>query len=152
MSSYFSSIGVRANGQSVTYEWFNALRTAGAAIEALLSSLASAETEMTIANNQAAANITGVVYSGATYAGYELRAFYRRKTDSSERVGHVTVKASYRTLTTVWEISEVVEGGDASGITFSIDTATGQLKYATDNQAGANYVGELKHRVTTYAI
>jgi hypothetical protein len=146
----FNDIPLRANGQKFYYHWFNALRTAGVAIENFLGGGFIIETSFTLANNQAvAANVTGLVIDSASYKAAHIFVRIQRKTDSSEVVSVGVLKAVYRTATTTWEILDELSG-DYTGVTFSI-TSAGQVKYTSTNIAGTNYTGTMKFKAITFA-
>lgn len=99
------------------------------------------EATVSLANNQSATNLTGVSFDNTVSRGGIVEMYIRRKTDSSERNCHRILKVSYDTTATAWRIDEDTEdnNGTASGVTLSL--SGGQVQYATDNQAGSNYVG-----------
>jgi hypothetical protein len=99
------------------------------------------ESTVSLANNQAATNLTGVLFDNTVHRGAIIEMYIRRKTDSSERNCHRLLKVSYDTTAAAWRIDEDTEenNGTASGVTLSL--SSGQVQYATDNQAGTNYAG-----------
>jgi hypothetical protein len=108
--------------------------------------------EVSLLNNQATPlSITGEVLDYLTYKSAKIFYEIYRKTDSGERIFNGYLTAVYVSNTATWEVSDkgVSEGEDGAGgftghgVTFSV-TAAGQLKYISDNMAGANYEGTLK--------
>lgn len=147
----FESIALRENGQKILYSWFNALRTAGVAIESFLGSSFIAETEATIANGQGGAtDVTGLLLDSAEVGSAIISTEIRRKTDSNESVSVGHLLARYLEATSTWAIEDVLSG-DASGVTFSI-TAGGQVQYTSDTLAGTNYAGTMKFKAITFDI
>lgn len=98
-----------------------------------------------ILNNQASpVDLVSVVFDKAEFSSAIITGELRRKTDSGEVLSTLTLIAQYRSVTDDWIISA---GPDVSelpiGVVFSI-TSAGQVKYTSDNLAGANYVGVYK--------
>jgi len=146
----FSEIPVRAAG-AVNVSWWNALKTAGEAIEGFLGTGLVAETAFTVANNQVgAASVTGLVVDKTLYKSAKAFVEVRRKTDTNEVVCNGLLTLIYRDLTSAWEVVESWDG-DAHGLTLTI-TAGGQVQYASDNMSGANYTGKLKFKLMTFSV
>jgi hypothetical protein len=102
-------------------------------------------TSQTLSNNVAATNVTGALLSSATYRGAIIEMEVSRVTASSERRSLITFSVQYKaSATSGWYISrydeDVMDTSAESGVTLTI-TLAGQVQYATDNQAGASYVG-----------
>ena len=112
------------------------------------SAPSDASTSQTLANNQAAADVTSMLFSSATYRGVVVEIEVSRKTASSERRGFVTLRLVYDTTAASWVIVDVTEDntGTDLGVTWTV-TAAGQVKYATDNQSGASYAGTGKWKI-----
>ncbi len=143
----FSDIGVRSNGQRVTREWFNALRTAGIAVETFLGGGFSGGNTFTIADAQASpANITSLIFSSASVRtaviDYQI---YRSHTADFVEVG---VLHAYFTTSDGWQINRAFYSGEA-GVAFSIDNSTGQVKYTSDDKAGALVASTMKYNYRT---
>lgn len=106
----------------------------------------SDETQFTIANNQAvAANITGLILDKNTYRDARIEMSITRQTAS------VTELRCYKTVIPyyengAWAINQSDDGSDA-GVTISIDSSTGQLKYTSTNMAGLSYVGKMRYKI-----
>jgi hypothetical protein len=95
-----------------------------------------------LANNQvAAANVTGLVFSSATYQAVHIGVYIKRKTDTaaSDLYETGTLYMFYDFADATWRYSFTSVGDDA-GIEFSV-TAGGQIQYTSTNIAGANYTG-----------
>lgn len=105
-------------------------------------------TSQTLANNQAATDVTGLLFSSSTYRGAVVEVEVKRKTDSTERRGFVTLRLVYDSTAAAWTLLSVDEDntGTDLGVTWT-STSAGQVKYATDNQAGTNYAGTGKWRI-----
>lgn len=154
MSDLATSIPVRSNGDTVFASWWNLLRTwliyffGGGAIP---------ETQFTVANNQGvAADVTGLVFTAASYRSAEVEYELSRKTDtaSSEVRAIGRLRLAYRAEGTAWAILGEEYHGDEidglpAGVTFSI-TSAGQVQYTSTNISGSNYVGTLKFRARTF--
>lgn len=153
--SLFSSLPVRSNGggeeNRVTASWFNAIRSA---LISAFGAGAIGETEFTVANNQgAAANVTGLSVSSASYRGAIVEYDVTRKTDtaSSEVRCVGTMFLQYRAESSAWEICGTSENGDDVGVTFSI-TSGGQVQYTSTNISGSNYAGKMNFRVRSFDV
>ncbi len=147
----FSDIAVRENGQDVTYSWFNALRTAGMALAAFMGAGFIQETSFTIANNQgAAADVTGLSVSSASYKFLQVFVSIRRKTAtaSSEVLALGRLSLMYREETSAWDLVPVFDGDDV-GVTFTI-SAGGQVQYTSTSIAGSSYSGTMKFKAISF--
>lgn len=150
----FSTIPVRTNGPQILASWFNALRTAGMALESFLGGGFIGATEFTIANGQAsAANVTGLSFSGASYRTVVIYyQVYRNTTGGSgvERVQSGMMIANYKTVAATWEITMGPAVGDA-GVEFSI-TSAGQVQYVSDTQAGTPATSKMTFTSMTMGV
>lgn len=100
-------------------------------------------TELTIANAQTAATLTGLLLDSTSYKSVRIFGELRRKTDSSEVVKNGWLVAVYKDSTAAWEITEELQGeGDDVGVTFAMDGS--QVEYTSSNQTGGNYTGTFK--------
>jgi hypothetical protein len=149
----FSSIPTRLNGPSIMAEWFNALRTAGIAVESFLGTVTGLTT-FTIVNNQvAAANVTGLLFDGTTVKMAVVDYRIRRRTSgggADERVQGGSFVALYKPTAATWSITPGPQSGDDAGVTFSITNA-GQVQYVSDNQSGTADESILKYTVRALA-
>lgn len=134
----FSDIPARENGPAIEASWFNALRTAGIALEAFLGSVIGLTT-FTIANNQAApANVTGLSFNGTSVKMAVIDYRIRRNTTgagATERVQGGSMVAMYSAAAGTWSLTSQAQSGDDAGVSFSI-TAGGQVQYVSDSQTG----------------
>lgn len=148
----FSDIPLRENGIKILFGWFDVIRSAGVALEAKVTSFLGAnviaQTTATIANNQAsAANVAGLLLDSTKGKVAHIYAHVRRKTDDGEKVAGGMLTALYRESTALWDVEPVdAISGDDDGVVFSIVAGTGQVQYASDNMAGANYAGSISFR------
>lgn len=112
-------------------------------------------TPFSIVNNQSsAANVTGLLFAGATYRSvfiwYEV---YRNTTaaGATERIQSGLLVLNYKTVANTWDITEVFRLGEA-GVTFDVDYATtpgsAQVTYTSDNQTGTAATSRLKALVS----
>lgn len=124
----FSSLPLRTNGTKILRSWFNDIRTAGLALE----TGATANNSFVIANNQSsAATVTSAILSSASYTSGQIYAEIKR----GSTVQIVNIFMYYNG--TIWAVEQIGLAGSSIGVTFSIDTSTGQLKYtSTDTSAG----------------
>lgn len=120
----FSDIPDRTNGTRILRGWFNDLRDAGI----LVAGGATTTNSFVIANNQSsAASVTSAVLSSANFTSWQIIAEIKRSTT----VEIIRINAYYNG--TVWAVEYNGLAGTDSGVTFSIDTSTGQLKYTSTN-------------------
>jgi hypothetical protein len=95
----------------------------------------------TIANNQASfANITPLLFTGPATAGVHVRYTIKRKTDAASKQETGVLLLTYDEFNGSWNYS--AEGSGDSGVLFDIN-ASGQVRYTSDNIAGANYSGSI---------
>lgn len=147
---FFSDIPIRENGQIFYHHWFNALRTAGMAIESFLGSGYIAESSVTVANGQAvAANVTSLLFSSSSVKSAVIWGTVRRKTASNEVVSVGVLKVIYRAATSTWELTDEL-GGDDDGVTFTI-TSAGQVQYTSNTVSGSSYVGTFTFKAVVFA-
>lgn len=109
---------------------------------------------ISLVNNQSALAISGMSFDAASFIAVSADVFISIKTDSVETVESGQLLLVYKPTTAAWDVVFNSNFDDA-GLTFSIDTTlgVGQLKYATTNVAGANYVGKLRlSNIVTHAV
>ena len=148
----FATVPVRENGQRVTEDWWNSLRTAGSALESLSGGGYIPNTEFSIANNQAATNVTGLVFAGSSYRTAFIDYQVYRTTSTTERVESGVLVANYKTVAAAWYIDNLGGFLGDSGVTFTI-TASGQVQAASDNMSsGSAYTGKIIFRARTISV
>ena len=111
------------------------------------------ETSFSLANAQAATDVTGLLFSSASVHRAVVEFSIRRRDDSAEQdcAGRATFifKKDAATWDVQVEFSGDAESGRPCGVTLSI-TAGGQVQYETvdfNGGVGANYAGELRFDV-----
>lgn len=114
------------------------------------------QTDFLIANNQSATNVTGLIFDKTTIKAARVEYSIERKTSTQDvqEMGHFYVIHDSRD--DQWRIALGMTFFDSSGVTFSINSSTGQIQYATDDLTGSSYEGKLrfttyKHRQTAFA-
>jgi hypothetical protein len=106
----------------------------------------SAPVTQTLANNQAATNITSLSFDNTIYRGAVVEMDVSRKTASSERRGMKKLVFVYDTTALAWAVVDSEDNtGTDTGVTISM--SGDQVQYATDNQAGASYAGSGKWNI-----
>jgi len=101
------------------------------------------ELQQDIDNNQASpVSLTGLLFNSANDKAAQFDFEIYRQTASGSRIEAGTCFLSYRTATSVWELSQSTQFDD-SGVTLSV-TSGGQVQYISDNFAGASYVGKIR--------
>lgn len=149
----FADIPSRSNGPAIMAEWFNAIRTAGVALESFFGTVTGL-TSFTIANNQAAAaDITGLLFDGTSVKMAVVDYRIRRRTSgggADERVQGGSFVALYKQTAATWSITPGPQSGDDAGVEFSITNA-GQVQYVSDNQSGTADESILKYTVRALA-
>lgn len=147
----FSAIPVRENGQDAIAGWWNLLRTAGIFLENLVGAGAVAPTSFAIADNQsAAADITGLLFAGATYRKVIIDWYCFRATDSENKAGGGTLEMVYNPTAATWDYAELPGSGEA-GLTLSC-TAAGQVQYVSDDMTGTYDTANSKIKYTARTI
>lgn len=145
----FADIPLRQNGQEILYSWFNALRTAGTSIEGASS---IGETSFTIANGVTDQDVTGLVFDFADVGAAIIDCAIYRKTNTDNRLCTRVMFAHYNAALTAWElVDESPKGGTLDdGVSFSINTTTGQVTYTSESLAGTGYAGKMIFRARTF--
>lgn len=148
----FATIPIRANGDRVIEDWFNALRTAGIAVESLFGGGYIQETQFTVPNNQSSAiDVTGLVFAGSSYRTAYIDYQVYRTTSTDERAESGLLVANYKTTAGTWQIDNLGGYIGDSGVRFSI-TAAGQVQLASDNMSGASYSGKMRFKARTISV
>ena len=111
------------------------------------------ETEFALANNQSATDVTGLLFSSASFHRAVIEFSIRRRDDSAEQDCAGRIVAIFKKDAATWDLqveySGDAESGRPCGVTFTI-TAAGQIQYATvdfNGGVGANYAGYLRFDV-----
>lgn len=145
----FSSIPIRGYAK-VDPSWWNALRSAGVALEGISGGGLITNTAFTFANGASLANVTGLVFSTST--GKSARAWIsvRRTTATTDIYSEVELWLTYKASTASWQISDVIRHGDDDGITWSI-TSAGQVQYVSSSMTGGSYSGVSSFSAVTAA-
>lgn len=109
--------------------------------------------DFVIANNQAAQNITSLIFDKTKFKSAVIEYDMYRKTDAPTEVScYGKVVAMFKPVANAWAILPPEEIGDDCGVTFTIDAATGQVKYTSSDIVGANYSGLMRIKVTRFKI
>lgn len=109
-------------------------------------------TSQTLANAQAATNITGLLLDNTLFRGYVVEMDISRKTASSERRAMKRLVFLWDTTAAAWTVCDTEDNtGTDSGVTISMSSQ--QVQYATDSQAGSSYAGTGKWKIVRrYAV
>ncbi len=111
------------------------------------------ETQFALANAQATANVTGLLFSSAAFRSVVIEYDITRKTDTgSSEVRRVAGKLVlvFSEETSNWTLESDEFSGSLAGVTLTVTTA-GQVQYATTDITGANYVGVINFKnITTF--
>lgn len=144
-----SDIPIRSNGQTVDASWWNIIRTI---LIDVFASIIPNEFQVTIANNAGATAISGLIFSSGTTHAVRLITTIYRQTDAPTQIRSFTKLFATFKPTAGWAI-DYQHIGDDPGVTFTINTTTGQISYASTNIAGANYVGKMRYKTTdTFSV
>lgn len=112
------------------------------AIKSLIALGGDAQINQSIANNQAATDVTGLIFNKANIKSAHIAWNLERKTDTQNEQESGWLYVYHDSADDVWRISTQSVGDDA-GVTFTI-TAAGQVQYASDDLTGTNYSGNLR--------
>lgn len=111
------------------------------------------ETSFSLLNAQAATDVTGLLFSSATFHRAVIEFAIRRRDDSAEQDCAGRIIAVFKKDAATWDLQVEyagdTESGQPCGTTLSI-TAAGQIQYQTvdfNGGVGANYAGELRFDV-----
>lgn len=141
----FSDIPVRSNGQTVTYAWFNTIRTY---LVNFFGSSTISETQVSLSNNDGPTDVTGLSFDGTVIRTAKIEYQVYRKTDSLEYVESGIYIANYKTEAGEWYIEHMgAAGNSGTAITISTTTGIGQVQSTTDNMSGSNYSGYIRYKV-----
>lgn len=105
-------------------------------------------TTFTIDNNiTSETNITGLIFASASVKFAKIKYFIIRKDAGEELLEEGTLKAFFKN--SAWSLS-FEKDFDDSGVTFTIDSTSGQIKYQSTNMAGGTYSGSLVYKIERY--
>lgn len=138
----FVAIPIRTEADPVNVSWWNALRTAGIAIE---NNVLPA-TAFTVANNQvAAANVTSMTIDSAEYTSAKIKIELKRSDATPTSVMAIIYLHVYYKGST-WYLIQEDTSLDDCGVVFSITTSVGvgQVQYTSTDLAGGSYSGSMK--------
>lgn len=93
------------------------------------------QTDLTLVNNSSGV-VTGALLDKTIYRSARFVWQAHRKTNSSELAQMGSCMLIYDG--TNWNIYDGAASGVDAGVTFTINTSTGQVSYATTNQTGTN--------------
>lgn len=104
----------------------------------------SAPSSFTINNNQAALNLTGLIFDKAITSSVRIMVDIFRRTDTQDvrETGHLFLSLDIESNNWLDPVLNTFFGD--TNVTFTIDPVTGQLKYATNDLTGAGYSGILR--------
>ncbi|CAK9250669.1 unnamed protein product [Sphagnum jensenii] len=103
-------------------------------------------------NNASATAITGAMFSSSSFWEIDLPYFIERRSASQTYTQRGTLVLKYDVDTSLWVVDNFVLSGNSgptSGVTFSVNTSTGQVYYASDNMSSTGYVGNLIIQAST---
>lgn len=97
------------------------------------------QTQFTIADSQSTTNVTGCVFSKATYLSVWLQmTIYRSASGGSTRAETMLVRLINDGTDWVMDQSSVAApASDDAGVDFSVVASTGQVQYASDANGGS---------------
>lgn len=100
----------------------------------------------TLLNNVSATLITNAKFDSAVFWEVDLEYFIERRSTSYGYVQRGTLICKFDFNSSLWSITNNILAGSSgpdTGVTFTINSSTGQVYYASDNMAGSSYVGNL---------
>jgi hypothetical protein len=125
-------------------------------LQAITGLAQNSTNQFVLANNQVgAANITGMIFDKTIYKSAEIEFDLYRKDAVKEVSVMGRMYAIFKPVANTWEIFGPTIDGDLTndhGVVFTIDAATGQVQYTSDNFAGGSYVGLLRFRMKRFKL
>lgn len=100
----------------------------------------------TLLNNVGATAINGAVFASSAFWEVDLEYFATRRSTAGNFEERGTLFCIFNSQSQIWTIDKLVESGSSgptTGVAFTIDPASGQVYYASDNLGGTGYVGNL---------
>ena len=91
----------------------------------------------------AATDITNLIFNKANVKSATMVFDIFRRTDSGEVNEMGAIHAIYKPEADIWAMTYDSQFDDA-GVILTIDTATGQIKYTSNDLVGGNYSGNIK--------
>lgn len=108
------------------------------------------EAIQTIANNTTNGNVTAALFVGTTHPSFKIEFDLYRKTDTpTELRSSGVLKGLYKPVLASWTLILESESGDELDVEFNI-TSGGQVRYTSSNLAGANYVGQMRFKISRF--
>lgn len=100
------------------------------------------------------ANITGLILDKTKYKSAVITCDVYRKTATLEYSTIVILSLIYFPVLNQWKLAPVEEKspGPLSGVTFAVDSTTGQVSYKSSNMAGGTYDGYLRYKLSRFNI
>lgn len=144
MSSYFSNLPTRANGQTVDASWWNSIKAVGVLVEGLITALvgdggSTAEEIVQIGNNETGENVVGLIASDE-YRLTRVKYWVRRvATDVVMEAGELLILYDG---TNFHLGRHSIETSTTAGMSFAVNASTGQVTYDSSNMAGSYDVDE----------
>lgn len=135
---YFDSIPVRSNGDTILASWFNTIRTylvdyfGGETIQ---------QTSFAGASGQSGANVTGLIFDNSSTESATVEYTVKTATYFEKGSFNLIWNGS------AWSIHQGAISGDNSGITFDVNTSTGQVTYSSGGETST-----IKFKATTFNI
>jgi len=105
----------------------------------------------TLLNSASATAITNAIFP-TTFWAIDLPYFIERRSATQTYLQRGTLVVKYDIDTALWSVDDFVlsgSSGPTTGVTFSINTGTGQVYYASDTMNTTGYVGNLIIQAST---
>jgi hypothetical protein len=102
-------------------------------------------------NGAAATAINGALFSTSFWA-IDLPYLIERRSSTQTFIQRGTVVLKYDIDTALWSVDNFIlsgSSGPSSGVTFSVNSSTGQVYYASDSLSSTGYVGNLIIQAST---
>lgn len=97
-------------------------------------------------NNVGATVINSAIFNSAFFWGVDLPYYIERRSTAGEYVQRGVLILVFEESSSTWLLTDNIASGSSgavTGVTFTIDPASGQVFYASDNLTGTGYVGNL---------
>jgi hypothetical protein len=123
------------------------------AVQAALSTFNQSTTKVVILNNQSAlVDLTGVIYDKTKIKSVLHEYEIHRKDNSNEFIEVGSFQVSYKTNATSWILVPMQSFNDESGVTFDVDTTSGQVKYKSTSMNTTGYEGYIRIKKTIFLL